>query len=111
MARRAAFVGFVLLGLAAGPAHAQGSLWLLGRPALHVALPADPTSGGVPWSNRSLGLPTSWSSEASGLRVEVAELSAAPTEADVLKEIDRVQPGMGNVQRLSVSGYPAWEGS
>jgi hypothetical protein len=104
--RRNAVVGAMMaLTLLALVLPAQAGDWILAR-ALHISLPGDPHAGGVPWAKENLGLPTSWSTEAGGLRVEIAELFST---GQASQEIERVIPG-AKVQQTSISGYPAWEG-
>src|SRR5688572_15798854 len=105
--RAARAAAFVLVALSASPSYAQESQWLLGHPALAVHLPGEPRPGGVPWSTGASVLPTSWSTEGGGLRVEVAYLSRAG-DWDAEKEIARILPGAAGLQRLTLSGYPAW---
>lgn len=67
------------------------SRWALGRPSLLIDMPANPSSGGVEWAERSIYsiFPNSWSAEGGGVRVEVARIYSPKAPADLLAETNR----------------------
>lgn len=106
MRNRVLVLPLLLLLTAAAPAQSV-SKWILGR-GLHVRLPGDPSAGGVPWAQGGLGLPTSWSAEGEGTRIEIAENSFSRGETEAMAQMSKALPGAGSVQKFSVSTYPAY---
>lgn len=85
---RALFVGVAVFGAVA--VQAQGvSRWALGRPALLMDMPANPSAGGVEWAERSPYsiFPNNWSSEAGGLKIEVARVYTSKAPSQLLAEV------------------------
>ena len=83
----AVFLGCLLL---VSSAHAADlSSWAIGRPALLIELPADPSSTSFAWSERGLYTfgPNNWVSEAEGLRIEMARDYTAKSPDELLKDI------------------------
>ncbi|MEQ1762246.1 MAG: hypothetical protein ABL984_03770 [Pyrinomonadaceae bacterium] len=70
------------------------SRWALGRPALLIDMPADPSAGGVAWAERSPYsiFPNNWSAESGGLKIEVARIY---TSKDLEGLFAEVTPKMG----------------
>lgn len=65
--------------------------WALGRPALLIDLPADPSAGGVAWAERSAYsiFPNNWSAEGSGVRIDVARVYTAKPPADLVADTNK----------------------
>lgn len=87
-------LAFAICLLCCAPAlvNAEGlSRWVLGRPGVLIDLPGNPGAGGVVWAEQSLYsfLPTSWSAEAGGCRVEVARIYARQSPAEALGNIGK----------------------
>lgn len=65
------------------------SRWALGRPALLMDMPADPSAGGAAWAERSAFsiFPNNWAAEAGGLRIEVARIYTSKDPAGLFAEV------------------------
>ena len=92
-------------------AQAEGlSSWSIGRPALLIKLPADPSSASLSWSEQSLysfGV-NNWISEVQDLRIEMARLYTEKSPAELATDIG-AKLGMrpDNTFPETVSGRPA----
>lgn len=64
------------------------SRWALGRPALLIDMPGDPSSGGVAWAEKNSYsfLPNAWTAEGGGVRLEVARVYTSKDPASLLAE-------------------------
>lgn len=81
---------FALIALFPVTTQAQTvSRWALGRPALSMDLPANPSAGGVAWAERSAFsiFPSSWAAESGGLRIEVARIYTSKDPAGLFVEV------------------------
>lgn len=76
---------------------------------LHIQTPAEFSAGGVAWTKSSIGLPTSWSAEGNGIRVEVARETVLGSEEEQKARLLQVLPN-ANLRPVSVSGFAGWEG-
>lgn len=99
---------FLLLLFSAAPLQAQTlSRWALGRPALEIDLPGNPSTGSLSWSERPLYsfFPNSWIAEENGLKVEVSRLYTNNTPEEILEEIgQKINVPLSVIRREEVSG-------
>jgi hypothetical protein len=83
------------------------SRWALGRPSLLMDMPADPSAGGVAWAERSgfSIFPSSWASEAGGLRIEVARIYTAKDPAGLFAEVaPKIGGQLSTISKGKISG-------
>jgi hypothetical protein len=83
------------------------SSWAIGRPALLIELPADPSTTNFSWSERGLYTfgPDNWVSEVDGLRIEMARQYTAKSPDELLKDIgEKMGPRPSKTFPATVSG-------
>jgi hypothetical protein len=115
--RQRSGLGWLYLALVLGlvcwtPTFASGqglSRWVLGRPGALIDLPGSPSAGGVKWAERSAYsfLPTSWSAETGGCRIEVARIYGGGSPTQTLGSIGKKLGAASGVQNKGeISGRP-----